>query len=112
MTISLTDISTVMCPFPELNFEFPAYGFVIQDSRDKKFSCAIVDSVQGISYFSDPDYALAWALVNHPSIPEENIDIIKVTFDQAREIAKQRPVLIVALILLDNHQKPEIHYVR
>ena len=38
--------------------------------------------------------------------------IDQVSFDEAREIAKGRPLPIVAMMLLDDMEEPEIHYVR
>jgi hypothetical protein len=40
------------------------------------------------------------------------MDVIHVDFETAREIAKQRPHPVVSLMLLDDIQKPVIHYVR
>ena len=37
---------------------------------------------------------------------------MEVTFDEAREIAKDRPEFVVSLMLLDDMQNPVIHYVR
>jgi hypothetical protein len=34
-----------------------------------------------------------------------------VTFDQAREIAKDRPAPVVCLMLLDNPAEPTLHFV-
>jgi hypothetical protein len=36
----------------------------------------------------------------------------EVSFDEAREVAKGRPMPVVALMLLDRMEEPQIHYVR
>jgi hypothetical protein len=36
----------------------------------------------------------------------------ELTFDEAREVAKDRPMPVVALMLLDVMTDPRIHYVR
>ncbi len=36
----------------------------------------------------------------------------EVSFDEAREVAKDRPMPIVSLMLLDNMEDPQIHFVR
>jgi hypothetical protein len=36
----------------------------------------------------------------------------QVTFDEAREVAKDRPLPVVSLMLLDTINNPKIHFVR
>ena len=40
------------------------------------------------------------------------MQVVEVSFDEAREIAKERPMPVVSLMLLDDLNDPQIHYVR
>jgi hypothetical protein len=40
------------------------------------------------------------------------MSVVQLTFDEAREVAKMRPLPVVALMLLDKMEEPKIHFVR
>ena len=38
--------------------------------------------------------------------------IVELTFDEARDVAKDRPMPVTAVMLLDNMSDPKIHFIR
>ena len=60
--------------------------------------------------FSHDEPAIRFAQEALGSIP--GIVLRSMTFHQAREVAKSRPLPVVAVILLDDPDDPLVHYVR
>ncbi|MBL8088143.1 MAG: hypothetical protein JNM85_08765 [Chthonomonas sp.] len=99
---------TLLQPILGLDVEFPNTLYLIHHPASDKYGCYFHDGVNGLACFSQQSGAIRFA---------EFIDMVgmvclEVSFDEAREIAKQRPMPIVSLMLLDNLDAPKIHYVR
>jgi hypothetical protein len=99
---------TLACPFLELTDTLPETLFVLRHPPSGKYGCYCHEGVHGLACFSSEGGAFRFA---------EWIDLSgmccdEVSFDEAREIAKQRPMPIVSLMLLDNVTEPVIHFVR
>jgi hypothetical protein len=81
---------------------------VLRHPPSNKYGCYCHQGIHGLASFSNEDAAFRFA---------EFIDLSgmvteQVSFDQAREIAKERPMPIISLMLLDDLREPVIHYVR
>ncbi|MBX3095724.1 MAG: hypothetical protein KF812_02570 [Fimbriimonadaceae bacterium] len=100
--------STVVCPFVELDNEFPSVLFVLHHAPSGRYGCYCHDGVNGLAVFSHEGGALRFA----EWIDLTGMVIHEVTFDEARDIAKGRPLPIVCMMLLDNLESPAIHYIR
>ena len=99
---------TLELPVIGLDSEFPESVFVLHHPGANKYGCYCHDGVHGLACFSSEHAAFRFA---------EWIDLtgmvaVEVTFDEARDIAKERPLPIVSLMLLDSMDNPKIHYVR
>ncbi len=101
-------VETIACPIADLGLEFPASVYVLYHAATQKYGCYCVQSVHGLACFSTETNAyrfLEW-------LDLSGMTAMEVTFDEAREIAKDRPEFVVSLMLLDDMQNPVIHYVR
>src|SRR5690606_37210079 len=95
------------CPVIGLENDFPERVFIIKHPPSNRYGCYCFDGIHGLACFSSEDGAVkfsTWLDLNGMTAEE-------VSFDQAREIAKERPALIVSVMLLDNMEDPKIHYV-
>lgn len=97
-----------VAPLLGLDNEFPDSVFVLHHPSSGKYGCYCHEGVHGLACFSTEGHAFRFA---------EWIDLVGMTcqelsFDEAREVAKARPLPIVALMLLDRMDDPKIHYVR
>lgn len=96
------------CPIIGLTHEFPEDLYVIRHGPSGKYGCYCHDGVHGLACFSTEAGAIQFGhwidMVGMK--PEE------VKFDQAREIAKCRPMPIVSLMLLDDLDQPQVHFIR
>ena len=87
---------------------FPEELFVLHHPASDRYGCFHHEGIHGLACFSSESGAFRFA---------EWIDLSgmmtrKVSFEEAREIAKARPLPVVSLMLLDSLQNPQIHYVR
>ncbi|MCB0824574.1 MAG: hypothetical protein KDC26_00135 [Armatimonadetes bacterium] len=96
------------CPILGLDNDFPTRVFVIKHMPSNKFGCYCFDGIHGLACFSTEAQALEFA----EWIQLTGMSAAEVSFDEAREIAKERPMPIVSLMLLDDLDDPVIHYVR
>ncbi len=96
------------CPLLGLTDEFPAELFVLQHPPSGKYGCYCHEGVHGLACFSSEMGAFRFA----EFIDLSSMKCVTVSFDEARVIAKDRPMPIVSLMLLDDMTKPKIHYVR
>ncbi len=99
---------TLQCPFLEIEDSFPEVLYVLKHPPSGKFGCYCHLGVHGLACFSSEAGAFRFG---------EWIDLcgmscIEVTFEEARDIAKARPMPIISLMLLDNLVDPQIHYIR
>jgi hypothetical protein len=108
MVIEAERIGTLDAPTTELIDSFPDSVWLLHHPSSGKYGCYCHQNVHGLACFSSEAGAFRFA---------EWIDLsgmvsAEVTFDEAREIAKDRPMPVVSLMLLDSLQNPRIHFVR
>lgn len=99
---------TQLQPILGLGEEFPDTLFLLHHPASGKYGCYCFRGVHGLACFSDDAQAevfAEWMDVNGMSVEETD-------FDDAREVAKSRPMPVIALMLLDDLDEPLIHYVR
>ncbi|MBX3115296.1 MAG: hypothetical protein KF824_01325 [Fimbriimonadaceae bacterium] len=96
------------CPVLGLDTEFPERLFIVRHLPSNKYGCYCFDGTHGLACFSDEAGANGFA----SWIDIGGMMAEEVSFDEAREIAKDRPMPIVSLMLLDNMEDPEIHFIR
>lgn len=99
---------TLTAPMIGIDEGFPDQVFLLFHPRTGKYGCYCHNGVHGVACFSSEAGAFRFA---------EWIDLGGMTsqelsFDEAREVAKDRPLPIVSLMLLDRMDDPKIHYVR
>lgn len=76
------------------------------------FMCYKEGDSHGVVCFSNEQFACDFMREFCGELNSHDLRFIEVRFDEAREIAKTRPVYINSIILLDDLNNPEIHYVR
>jgi hypothetical protein len=99
---------TLSLPLIGLEETFPDKLFVLHHPSSDRYGCFCHEGVHGLACFSAEQGAFRFA---------EWIDLTgmvtrELSFDEAREVAKARPLPVVSLMLLDKLETPEIHYVR
>ncbi len=99
---------TLSLPLIGLDETFPENVFVLHHPSSNRYGCFQHEGIHGLACFSSEGGAFRFA---------EWIDLSgmmtkELTFDEAREIAKERPLPVVSLMLLDSLNNPQIHYVR
>ncbi len=99
---------TLILPLMGLDETFPENLFVLHHPASNRYGCFCHEGIHGLAAFSTESAAVRFA---------EWIDLVgmttcEVTFDEAREVAKDRPMPVVSLMLLDSLQSPKIHFVR
>jgi len=99
---------TLSLPLIGLDETFPESVFVLHHPASNRYGCFCHEGVHGLACFSSEGGAFRFA---------EWIDLSgmmtkELTFDEARDVAKERPLPVVSLMLLDNLNNPQIHYVR
>lgn len=92
----------------ELVDSFPETVWLLHHPGSGKYGCYCFKQVHGVACFSTEAGAFRFA---------EHIDLggmvgVQMSFDEARDIAKSRPLPIVSLMLLDSLVNPKIHYVK
>lgn len=99
---------TLDCPVLGLDVEFPERLFVLKHPPSGKYGCYCFNGVHGLACFSTEHGAFRFA----EWIDLSGMACEQVNFEEAREIAKRRPLPVVSLMLLDDIADPKIHYVR
>lgn len=99
---------TLDLPLIGLDETFPESLYVLHHPSSNRYGCFCHDSVHGLACFSSEAGAFRFA---------EWIDLSgmctkEIAFDDAREVAKERPMPVVSLMLLDHMDDPIIHFVR
>ena len=102
------DNEPLVMPLLGLDNEFPDNLYVLHHAPTKRYGCYCHRGIHGLACFSTREGVREFG--DH--IELSGLSAQEVTFDEAREIAKQRPVLVTAMMLLDNILDPIIHYVR
>ena len=107
MTETLDRTVIDACPFDELDSIFPDKVWILHHLESNRYGAFIVKDIHGLACFSREGGAIRFAeLIELTGMVTE-----EVTFDEARDIAKSRPK-ITALMLLDNREDPQIHFVK
>lgn len=91
-----------------LDVSFPDRLFVLHHPASGKYGCFCHQGVHGLACFSSEGSAFRFA----EFIDLSGMTTQEVSFDEAREVAKSRPLPVVALMLCDQLEDPQIHYVR
>ena len=99
---------TLDLPLIGLDETFPESLFVLHHPSSNRYGCFCHEGVHGLACFSNEPGAFRFA---------EWIDLSgmctqEISFDDARKIAKERPMPVVSLMLLDHLDSPIIHFVR
>ncbi len=99
---------TLILPLLGLEDTFPENLYVLHHPSSNRYGCFCHEGIHGLACFSTEEGAVRFA---------EWIDLVGMTtrelsFDEAREVAKDRPLPVVSLMLLDSLQSPKIHFVR
>ncbi|MCX7799370.1 MAG: hypothetical protein N2109_03400 [Fimbriimonadales bacterium] len=88
--------------------EFPDTVWLLEHPATGKHGCYCYQGVHGVACFSTEAGAFRFA----EWIDLSGMQAREMSFDEAREVAKSKPLPIVALMLLDSLSNPKIHYVR
>ena len=98
------------CPFGlEQDFApFPTNVHVVRCSTSGKFGCYMHGGYHGLACFESSLNAVLFA----GDFALTGLQVQSVTFEEAREIAKERPAPVCCLMLLDDPQAPQLHFVR
>ena len=99
---------TLDLPILEMLDSFPDRLFLLHRAESGKYGCYCHQNVHGVACFSTEIGALRFSEL----IDLTGMAAIEVDFDEARDIAKGRPMPIVSIMLLDKLDDPKIHYVR
>ena len=91
-----------------LDQHFPDRLYLLHHPSTGKFGCYCHQGVHGLACFSTEASAFRFA----EWIDLSGMVCTECSFDEAREIAKAKPLPIVSLMLLDSLNNPLIHYVR
>jgi hypothetical protein len=102
----MTDI--LIAPLLGLDETFPDTLVILHHPSSGKYACYCHDGIHGLASFSTEVHAHMFA----QEINFSGMALLEVSFDEAREIAKGRPMPIVSLMLLDKPHDPTIHFVR
>ena len=97
-----------IAPILSLNETFPDSLFLLRHPPTARYGCFCHDGVHGLACFSDEAGAKGFGA----EIGLPGMTIEAASFDEAREIAKARPLPVVAVMLLDDLGSPRIHFVR
>lgn len=103
---SMSQLKTA--PMLGLEDTFPEALIVLHHPASGKYGCYCHEGVHGLACFTSENSAFRFA----EWIEYSGMVAQEVTFDEARDIAKNRPMPVVSLMLLDNLSEPKIHYVR
>lgn len=95
-------------PILGLDSTFPDHLFLLFQSSSGRYGCCCHGGIHGLACFSTSEKAFVFASRHGLS----GMSSASATFDEAREIAKGRPLPVIALMLLDDPESPEIHYIR
>ncbi len=91
-----------------LDDTFPDEVFVLFHAASRRYGCFCHVDVHGLACFTKEQGAVQFAQWSDLC----GMTIQRVSFDEARNVAKLRPMPVVALMLLDELDAPKIHYVR
>lgn len=101
-------MQTELLPVFGLDQEFPEELFVLHHTSTRRYGCYCHQNVHGLACFSSQEGAARFGQF----IELAGLQIVELSFDEAREVAKDRPMPVTSLMLLDNMSDPMIHFVR
>ena len=90
------------------DMDFPSIVFLVAHPGSGRYGCYCHQGVYGVACFSSEKNAGTFA----QRFADEGMSIERFTFDEARVIAKERPLPVVSLMLMDDPENPRIHFVR
>ena len=99
---------TLDLPLLGLDETFPDSLFLLHHPASGKYGCYCHDGVHGLAAFSTESGAFRFA----EWIDLSGMSCVQVSFEEAREVAKDRPMPVTSLMLLDRMDDPKIHFVR
>jgi hypothetical protein len=102
------DTKTLDCPVLGIEESFPDQLYLLFHPASGKYGCYCYEGIHGLASFSHEGSAFRFA----EWIDLSGMACVQVSFDEARDVAKERPLPVVSLMLLDDLQRPLIHYVR
>ena len=92
----------------QLNCDFPPRVFALFHTQTGKWGGRNHDGTHGLAVFTAEQSARAF----NNFLPVAEVEIVNLSFDEAREVAKHRPLPIICLLLCDDLDNPKVHYVR
>lgn len=95
-------------PLLGLDETFPDKLYVLHHAPSKRYGCFCHEGVHGLACFSTEGGAFRFA----EWIDLSGMQTQELSFEEARQVAKDRPMPVVSLMLLDSINEPKIHYVR
>ncbi|MFI5387126.1 MAG: hypothetical protein ACHQ50_13515 [Fimbriimonadales bacterium] len=95
-------------PILGLDEAFPDKLYILHHVPSKRYGCFCHQGVHGLACFSTESGAFRFGEL----IDLGGMETIELSFDEARQVAKDRPMPVVSLMLLDEINDPKIHYVR
>ena len=101
-------VETLQQPLLGLGEEFPSTVYVSFHPPTGRYGCYCHQGVHGLACFSNEIGAQRFT----EWIELGGMTVLELSFDEAREVAKDRPLPVVALMMLDRMDEPKIHFVR
>lgn len=95
-------------PLVGLDRIIPEELFVVLHASTRRYGCFCHQGIHGLAAFSSREDAERFRSL----IDLKGLYVLPIAFDEAREVAKGRPMPVVALLLLDDLADPIVHYVR
>ena len=108
MTLSFQTPILDLAPVLGLDNEFPDVVFVLHHPSTNRYGCFCYEGTHGLACFTDESGAVRFG----EFIELTGLVTVSLSFDEAREVAKDRPLPVTAVMLLDNMAHPVIHYIR
>ena len=106
--LGLNMVETLTQPIIGLDETFPENVYVLHHVASGKYGCFCHEGIHGLACFSTEMGAFRFAEL----IEQTGMQAIDTTFDEARDIAKGRPLPVVSIMLLDRINDPKVHFVR
>jgi hypothetical protein len=101
-------VKSLETPLLGLGASIPETVYLLFHPASEKYGCFCHNGIHGLASFSTEGGACRFG----EWIDLSGMAIREVSFDEAREVAKSRPLPVVSLMLLDRLEEPVIHFVR
>lgn len=96
------------CPVSGLEFEWPEALCILPHPPSNKFFCYCFEGTHGLAAFTTVESAVGF--VHRHQLT--GVIVLVLPFEAARNVAKERPMPVESLMILDDLASPIIHYVR